>query len=174
MPFWNRLFSGRNPDLVPYHDFALKQTVMVPKSELRPGVILVHLTGQDMPVYADPSQLVPGAYRQPPFTGEAAACIRTLAAELQDVFPQSAEEWEDGFRRDLAPEREIASWLRVSSVLTALTDRFQFNAAERRECFRILVACATGGRDTVRERSDPKLLSEDVFRETVTLFFDGV
>ncbi|MBL9216564.1 MAG: hypothetical protein JNG83_13890 [Opitutaceae bacterium] len=174
MSFWKRLFPGRRSGLVPYHDFALKQTVLVPKAELRPGVILVHLTGQDTPVYADPSQLVPGAYRQPPFTGEAAECIRTLAAELQDVFPQSAEEWEDGFRRDLDPDREIASWLRVSAVLTALTDRFQFSPAERAECFRILVACATGERDTVRERSDPQLLSPEAYQATVALFFDGV
>ena len=60
--FIRRLFRRRQPETVPYYDFATKTVVRIPKSELSPGAILVKMEGQDEPFYADSSELKSGEY----------------------------------------------------------------------------------------------------------------
>jgi hypothetical protein len=99
--------------------------------------------------------------------------IQSLVIDLAEVRPLSLEEWEDGFRRDRTPDREIAGWLHLAAILTTMTDRFSLDLQKRKECYRVLVACYTGERTTVRERSDPQLLSDEQIDLAVKYFFEG-
>jgi len=171
--FLRRWFRKPRPDLVPYYDFATKTTARIPRAELRPGVVLIQIEGQDEAVYADSAELKMGVHQHAALGEELREAIRTLTADLADVYPQSFEQWEDGFRRDRTPEREIAGWLHLSAILQVLAKRYGFEPAEKKECFRVLVACFTGARDTVRDRSDPKLLSNVQVDQAIKYFYEG-
>ena len=54
-----------------------------------------------------------------------------------------------------------------------MATRHKYDLAQKKECFRILVACLTGARETVRERSDPKLLAALEVDKTIKYFFEG-
>lgn len=160
-------------DFVPYYDFETKKTVSIPKHELGPGVVLVQIEGHPEPVYVDSSQLKPNSFQHPAFEGESKILLQNLARNLADVHPLTYEQWEDGFRRDQNAEWEIAAWIHVSDILKVMTKDCQFSAAQRKECFRVLVACLCGERKTVRDLSDPKLLSKTELEQTITYFYDG-
>lgn len=171
--FFSRLFGRSQPDLVPYHEFPTGKTSLIPKAELGPGAVLVQIQGQPHPVYADSAQLQPGTHQHPPFEGEMKEAIRSLVIDLAEVRPLSFEAWEDGFRRDQTPDREIAGWLHLAAILKTMTAKFSLDLPERQECYRVLVACYTGERTTVRERSDPQLLSAEQIDLAIKYFFEG-
>ena len=95
-----------------------------------------------------------------------------LATDLAEVRPLSFDEWEDGFRRDRNPDREIAGWLHLAAILKTMTDKFSLDFPKRKECYRVLVACYTGERATMRERSDTHLLSEEQIDLAIKYFFE--
>ena len=171
--FFARLFGRPKPDLVPYHDFSTGKTTLIPKAELGPGAVLAQIQGQPHPVYADSAQLQQGPHQHPPFEGELKDMIVSLANDLAEVRPLSFEEWEDGFRRDRIPDREIAGWIHLAAILQTMTATFSLGLPERKECYRVLIACYTGERATVRERSDPRLLSEEQVDLAIKYFFEG-
>src|SRR5689334_22935439 len=113
--FLSRLFRRQNPELVPYHDFATGKTVLIPIVELCPGVVLVRIQAQEGPVSAKADQCKQGHYQHSQFEGEERAAIQSLVTHLADVYARSYEEWEDGFRRDKTPAREIAGWVHLAA-----------------------------------------------------------
>lgn len=157
---------------VPFYDFETKTTTLVAVDALRPGAVLVQIQGRPEPVYVDAAQLQQGPYRHPRFEGQARSAIQTIAAELADVHPLSFEEWEDGFRRDQDASGEIATWSRVAAVLRAMTERFDLGHAARQDCYRVLVACCSGPRETVRARLKPQVLTDDQVRMTIESYFE--
>ncbi len=172
--FLKRLFI-REPEteLVRYYDVTTKTVVRIPKAELRPGVVLVRVEGDSEPMYADSAALGRGPIHHSALSEEVHTAIGTLATDLADVYPQSVSQWEEGFLRDRDPEREVAGWMHLTAILKVMTDRFAYGPAERKECFRILVACFTGTRDTVTERSDPAILPRSQVDQTIKYFFEG-
>jgi hypothetical protein len=167
------LFRKQDSDLVPYHDFSTGNTVLIPKAELSPGVVLIQIQGQANPVYADATQLKKGNYQHPPFEGAEQEAIRSLVTDLSDVYPMSFEEWEDGFRRDRNPAQEIAAWVHTASILKVMSATHSFDSSRRQECYQILVACLTGPRETVSARSDPRLLTDDQIKQIIKYFYEG-
>src|SRR5262245_9375059 len=133
--FFTRLFGRQNRELVPYHDFVTGKTVLIPKAELSPGVVLVQIQGDPGPVYVDASQIKEGQYQHPHFEGEERAAIQSLVVDLADVRPLSFEEWEDGFRRDQNPAPQIAGWLHLAAILKVLSNRFCFRPEQKMECY---------------------------------------
>src|SRR5258706_15891283 len=133
--FLSRFFRKAKPELVPYYDFATKTITRIPKTELSPGVVLVRIEGQADAVYAESAEFKFGQKQHAPLSTELRALIVTLAADLADVYPQSLEQWEDGFRRDRDAEREIAGWIQLSAILKIMAERFASGPSERKECF---------------------------------------
>ncbi len=170
---FRRLFGKPQNDLVPFYDFATRTTIRIPKAELSPGAVLIQIEGDLEPVYADSAELRGGGLRHDSLSDGAIDAIQEFMVEFADVCPKSFGEWEDGFRRDQTPDREVAGWLHLSRILRVMTDRYGYTPSQRAECFWILVACFTGARDTVRERSDPKLLPAEQIEETVSFFYEG-
>lgn len=175
MNFFQRLFRRRQPqpDMVRYYDDATKKVVLIPRSELGPGVVLVQVVGGGEPMYMDSSALKQGPIQHAALSPEMRRDIAELARQLADVRPLPVAEWEDGFQRDRDPAPEIAGWLHLAAILNLMTQRHAYDLAQRKECFRVLVACFTGARDTVRDRSDPKLLPPPQVDQAIKYFFEG-
>ncbi|MES2597105.1 MAG: hypothetical protein V4662_17295 [Verrucomicrobiota bacterium] len=173
MNFLRKFFQRRKPELVRYYDASTKLAVLIPKAELRPGVILVRLQGESEPMYMDASELKQGPIQHSDLGDEFRMLVRQLAQDLAEVFPQSDEKWQEGFQRDRNPEEELAGWFHVAAILKLMTARHEYDLARKKECFRVLVACYTGSRNSVRDRSDPKLLSSSEVDETTRYFYEG-
>lgn len=170
---FGKVFGKQQGELVRYHDFATGKTVLIPKAELSSGVVLIQMEGDKHPVYADASQLKQGPYQHPCFEGRMRAAVESLVADLGEVYCLTYEQWEDGFRRDRDPAREIASWMHVAAILTVMSERYRLSPEEKNECFRVLVACLTGARDSVRERCGVKLLSDEQVSLATKYFYEG-
>jgi hypothetical protein len=145
-----RLFGrGRPPaETVPYFDVEVGHVVHIPVSELRPGVVQAHIQGIEGLVWVSPDQLQPGEVRHPPFGEDILAYLRQIQAAFAEHRPLSLEEWEDGFRRDANPEREIALWSHAADVYTAFAAE-ETAPERRRDVYRVIVTCMTTTPDTV-------------------------
>ena len=159
--------------MVTFYDFTTKQRTLIPEDELSPGTIQVLIEGESTPVYVEAAQLKQGEYQHPPFEQDIREILEQLARDLADVRPLSYSEWEDGFRRDHNPERQIASWVHLAAVLAAVTSEFGLSGLQRKACFTVLIACSTGPRETVRQRSDEKTLEAAVTEAAIRYFYEG-
>lgn len=168
-----RIFGRSDSELVPYYDFENKRRIRIPRSELSPGTVLIQIRGESEPVYADSDDLKVGNYQHDTLQPDVMHAITEIVEELSDVRPMTTEEWVDGFRRDANPAREVAGWLHLSRILGIVSERHSYGIEQRREGFRILVACFTGPRDTVRHRSDSNLLPDDQIDCLIRYFFEG-
>jgi len=75
--------------------------------------------------------------------------LERMRQALADGHPISQEDWEDGFRKDANPEREIALWEHVTKFYTYFANKRVPTIAGRRELLTYLLAC-TGGYDSGR------------------------
>jgi len=79
------------------------------------------MEGLDHHVWIDPTRLAPGQYKHQPFGPEVRDLFARLKVALDEVYPRMIEEWEDGFRHDQNPEKEIAIWLHIAEVYQRCT-----------------------------------------------------
>lgn len=117
-----KTFGGKQPppqEMVPFLDVEVGMVVRIPVSELRPGVIQVRVHGSDEIVWASPEQLREGEVKHPEFDEGIRDYIRQIQAAFAEQRPPTFEEWEDGFRRDANPTREIAIWSHAADIFTA-------------------------------------------------------
>ena len=91
------------------YDLVTKKLASIPAAELAPGMIQAKVEGVGL-VWINSAQLKldEGEYRHPPFSEEVRDILRQLKASLDEVIPRTVEQWEDGFRKDIHAEREIA------------------------------------------------------------------
>lgn len=73
-----------------------------------------------------------------PFDEEIMQHLRTIKRRLDDVFPQTLAKWEEGFRKDMSAEREIAWWLVLSEKYEQATSGKTLNQAEKMNIYRRL------------------------------------
>lgn len=144
--------------LVRVFDADQHRVFTMPARELVPGMVNARMQGVG-DVWVFPSQFPPSDYRHPPFDEDLRDGIRRLQRLLDDVQPMSLEEWEDGFRRDRDPRREIAAWLHAAEVYRSLTrgrgaggtstTATATTAQHRRDVYRLLVTCMSSPRARV-------------------------
>ena len=138
--------------LVRYLDPETRRVVRIPAAELAPGSVLANIRGVGDGIWIAADALKPGPLRHPPFDEAARVPLREIQIALERVCPTTIEEWEDGFRRDTHPGREIALWLHVARTLQRTMDAGVAADVPQREeaIYRVLVACMTGTREHVR------------------------
>lgn len=68
--------------------------------------------------------------------------IERIKQALDDVYPMSIQEWVDGFRKDMNPEKEVAWWLHVVTVFSAQAAGLSIE--ERKRIFREVIGTAMG------------------------------
>lgn len=172
---WIRRVFGRPAPLhetVPYYDFEVGRVVRIPVSELRPGVVQARVQGIEEVVWVLPEQLKPSEVCHPPFDEE----VRQLVEEIRHAFaehrPLSLEEWEDGFRRDLNPEQEIAMWSHAADVYKTFAAE-ELSAERRSDIYRTIVACLTTAPDSVWHVLRTAFLSRPEAQQIVNRFYGG-
>jgi hypothetical protein len=167
-----RLFSRRGPikETVPFFDVESGRVVRIPASELRPGVVQARIQGVEELVWVLPDQLKQGELRHPPFDEEIRAYIRQIQDAFAEHRPLSFEEWEDGFRRDANPEREIAVWSHAADVYTVFAKE-EASWERRKDIYRVIVACLTTSPDTVWHVLRPAFLTRPEAERVVNRFY---
>src|SRR5690349_5054197 len=117
MKFWKR---AEKREMVRVFDSDTGKITTIPAAELAPGMVRITVQGMEGEFWADASKLKQSPYRHPPFSEEVRDILRNIQQALEEVYPLSLEQWEDGFRRDTNAEREIAFWQHLSRVYSRL------------------------------------------------------
>lgn len=172
---WLKSFGkrrGPSDDLVPFFDLPSGRVVRIPPSELRPGCIQARVEGVEGIVWLLPEQLKFGEIRHPPFDEEIRSYIRDIQAAFAEHRDISVEEWEEGFRRDSNPAREIAGFSYAAGVYRLFTAS-EASADRRRDVYRLLIACMTTSPDSVWRVVQLTALSRPEAERIVNRFYDG-
>lgn len=125
---------------VPFLDVENDRVIQIPTSELAPGAVRVQILGQGGLVWALPEHFSASDVQHPPFDGEVKERIRHIQVAFSEHRPLSFQEWEDGFRRDAHPDREIAIWLRAADVYKEFAS-VEPSPDRRRDLYKCVVAC---------------------------------
>jgi hypothetical protein len=165
-----RRFGGRPTEMVRFFDVESGRVVRIPAAELRPGAVQARVQGIEGLVWLLPDQLQQGEIKHPPFAEDVRAYIRQIQEAFAEHRPLSFEEWEDGFRRDAEPAREIALWSHAADVYTAFAGT-EPSAERRKDVYRCIVACLTAGPDTVWHVLRPAVLSRAEAEQVVQRFY---
>lgn len=145
----NRLLAKpESQDTVPFYDFDVGSIVSIPRRELRPGTIEVQIQGVEGLVWVLPDQLEHGPIKHEPFDEEIREYLRKIQTAFAEHSDLTIDEWEDGFRRDANPEREIALWSHAADIYVQFTAD-DSSAGRRRDVYRCIVACMTASPDSV-------------------------
>ena len=100
--------------------------------------------------------------------------IRELASELSDVRPLSYDEWVERFNRDQNPDRKIMAWYFTSIILRIMTDKYDYNAEQRDDCFQILSTLITMPRSiAINILEKESLLPSVQIEEIIKLHYGG-
>ena len=159
-------------DLVPFYDVPSGRVVPIPVSELRPGCVQACVPGIEEVVWLLPEQLQQGEIRHPPFDEEIRSYIRDIQVAFAEHRDISFEEWEEGFRRDANPEREIAGFAYAADVYRLFTTKEE-SPERRREVYRLLIACMTASPDSLWHVVKLSALSRPEAERIVQRFYGG-
>jgi hypothetical protein len=154
------------------YDFSTRRVGTIPADELAPGMIQMQVSGVKGKVWAaPPANVQPGPYRIKPFDEETRDFLREIKAALDEVRPLSLEEWEDGFRRDMHAEHEVALWCHMSRMYTDLTRNSVFSLEQKREILQLLVACSLSTPDLILTVFDLQRLSRAQAQPVLEAFY---
>ena len=80
--------------------------------------------------------------------GDLLASVRRIHATFAEHCSLTFQQWEEGFRRDADPQREIARCVHAVNVYTTFTQD-ESDPVRREDVFRTVVACLTASPDSV-------------------------
>lgn len=156
MNWLNKILKGRanadhrsKDERVAIYNFDRQEVLWIAARDLPAGLLQAQMEGLDHPVWVDPARLGQGEYHHPPFSPEVRDLFAQLKLALDEVYPRTIDEWEDGFRQDRNPEQEIAIWLHIAEVYKACTFERPLSLEAKQDYLRVLLACSTGPRDLV-------------------------
>lgn len=145
-----------------------KEVATIPVAELAPGMICVRVgdTNEVYYVEADKIKKKPGL-RHPAFEEEDRRIIRGIMATFHDVHPRSFQQWEDGFRYDMNPKKEIGLWLLMGHCFLHFTRGRSLNFEKRKNIFDVILATVNNGPDAVSSTVVAHTLSRKRLHEIV-------
>lgn len=166
------LSSKASDETVECYDFETKKVVSISKNEIGSGFVQARIEGQDELVWVNASKLEPATIKHASFDQEARSYIQQLQRIFSEHYRLSVEEWEDGFRRDSNPEREIAIWLYSSEVYEMYSANLE-SAEARAELFRCILACMNTQRDAIWDVLEIEVLDRGFAEKVIARFFEG-
>lgn len=162
-----------SPDgFVPFYDVPSRRVVRIPPAELRPGCVQSRVEGVEGIVWILCEQVHEGPIRHPPFDEEVRTYIRDIQAAFAEHRELSVDEWEEGFRRDGNPEREIAGFSYAADVYQLFTKDDQ-DATRRADVYRLLIACMTTSPESVWHVVKLNALARPEAERIVRRFYGG-
>ena len=84
-------------------------------------------------------------------------------AEIDKSY--SLETWIDNFKRDMNPDKEIASWERIAKVYTNYTSRKELSLEAKEDVFQTLLMCSMSSDEETIKSLKLKVLSQDEARK---------
>ena len=163
------LGGGVSSDTVPFCDFDGGRVVRIPRSELASNAVQVQIQGIEGLVWVLPDELQPSPHQHEPFTEEIRDYLRYIQSAFAEHRDLTLEQWEDGFRRDANPEREIAMWSHAADVYAQFTDG-ESSADRRIDVYRCIVTCMTTSPDCVWDMFRPETLDQSEAEDIVNRF----
>lgn len=161
------------PDgLVPFYDVPSRRVIQIPPTELRPGCVQARVEGVEGIVWILPEQLQEAPIRHPPFDEKMRSYIRDIQEAFAEHRDLSVEEWEEGFRRDGNPAREIAGFSYAADVYRLFTKE-EPDATRRTDVYRLLIACMTTSPDSVWHVVNLNALTRPEAERIVRRFYGG-
>lgn len=131
---------------------------MVRPEDVPPGYVPITVVGVGR-CYVGPevlSEMEQSDHRHPPFLPAARAILAEIAEALRDVRPLPVEEWEEGFRRDAHPWREMALFCTAADALNRFTahlpDSDPASVEKKRDIFAAVMAFVNYGGQVERKR----------------------
>jgi hypothetical protein len=152
--------SNKN-EMVRVYDFETKKVASIPARELASGMVKVSIQGREGEFWVEASQLKPSPPRHSEFGPEYKQVFRYLSDVLCNVYPLSVEEWEDGFRRDANPKKEIQIWVSIANSFLHLTSGLELSEEERKEAFTVIFLAYNNGPKNVLLTFTPEVLSKE-------------
>ena len=95
--------------------------------------------------------------------------------EMADLLPQTIEQWEDGFQRQVDPAKEVALWLHMIAVLRECGKGEQLSHDQRMEIYLFVLKyslCPAGSTDTILDAITPITISRETALKAMRLY-DG-
>ena len=160
------------PGMVRFYDVACQRVVQIPPAELRPGCVQARIQGIEGVVWIAADDVKEGPVRHPPFGEDLMSYIRDIQAAFAEHRPLTVEQWEEGFRRDVHAEREIAGFSYAADVYRRFTAS-EPSAEKRRDVYRLLITCMTTSPDAVWHVAKLDALSRPEAERIVRRFYGG-
>jgi hypothetical protein len=98
---------------------------------------------------------------------------RFLTAVATEVYPRTIDEWEDGFRRDRNPEREIATWLHIAEVYETFTCEQPLSLEAKQDYLKVLLACSTTPHEHVLKSVSLSAITEEEAAAAIAAYYRG-
>ncbi|MGL5093955.1 MAG: hypothetical protein ACRDD1_00090 [Planctomycetia bacterium] len=159
-------------ETVLYCDVESGRIVHMPAAELRPGCVQVRLEGVDGLVWIAAEHLSESPVRHPPFGEPFRSHIQTIQETFAEHCGMPFEEWEEGFRRDADPDKEIAVWMHAAEVYDEFAKTTFHTVDEREDVYKTLVTCLSSSPTTVWNVLELSSLSRAEAAAVVERFFD--
>lgn len=115
--------------------------------------------------------LKPSEYQHPPFSEERRRQIRLIMASLDEVSEWSFEKWEDGFRRDANPDRELAIWTYIANVYRDYVSARDFTLDQKKDLFLLFFTCSMTRKESVMKDLKPTSISLAEAEKAVEAFY---
>jgi hypothetical protein len=163
--------NEKSEDVVSVYDPTTKTVSQMSASQLTPNMVQAQVEGLDGVHWIDVGELKMGERQRESFPEEVRDMFREIKTKLDEVYPMSLEEWEDGFLRDANPESEIALWLHVANIYTHLTSERELSLEQKKEYFRVLVTCMNSGRERVLQLYQPELITKEEAERIISEYF---
>lgn len=163
--------KSANADFVSVLDTTTQTVTRLPARELSTHMVEAQVDGIEGTVWVDVRELRPGQYQHPPFTEEVRDILREIKEAVDEFYCLSMEQWEDGFRRDAHPEREIAAWYYLATLYRNLTSSRELSLQQRRDYFKLLVTCLNSPREHVLHVFSPDAISVAEANDVMDQFY---
>ena len=129
------------------YNTAEKKCYYLYKNEITAEYIKANIVGSAIGlVWIKASELKPNdSYYHDKLDDDQIKYIKEIRSNLQGVYDQSQEEWENGFRKDRDINKEIASWWFLSSRFSAIRQSMILDAEEVKSLFNMMLQIMNNG-----------------------------
>jgi len=137
-------------------------------STLGPEMIRVKSDGKIY--WANVHQLQENDYQHEPFTGERKKNVEYINNSLSEVNTNTYLEWEDGFRRDQNPDKEIEIWKYIISIYARYSS-IQHSQAQNKDVYLIAVTCSYSNQNVVLNQLTLQSLDAVKAEEIISAYY---
>jgi hypothetical protein len=132
-------------NMVRFYDFQEKRCHLIPANEITSEMIEVRIEGENETAWVYVSQLKSSdKFLHAEFNDETRQLIDQIKGYIDDVYYLSRDDWEEGFRKDKNPMKEIQGWLKVGRIYRNMTSTGEYTEGQKNDLLNIILGCGSG------------------------------